>query len=70
MAYFLKQSTYSKGLYLQIYESYHDKKTKTSRHRCYKSLGYVNNLITDTISDPVSYYKEEVKKLNANKKKN
>ncbi|MDY4823125.1 MAG: IS1634 family transposase [Candidatus Onthovivens sp.] len=69
MAYFLKQSTYSKGLYLQIYESYHDKKTKTSRHRCYKSLGYVNNLITDKISDPVSYYKEEVKKLNANKNK-
>ena len=28
MAYFLKQSHYPKGLYLQIYESYHDKKQK------------------------------------------
>lgn len=64
MAYFLKQSITSKGLYLQIYESYHDKKTKSSRHKCYKSLGYVNDLISDKIHDPISYYKEEVKKLN------
>ena len=64
MAYFLKQSKTSKGLYLQIYESFHDKKTKSSRHKCYKSLGYVDDLTSDKIPDPVSYYKEEVRKLN------
>ena len=69
MAYFLKQSNTSKGLYLQIYESYHDKKTKTSRHKCYKSIGYVKDLISDKIPDPVAYYKEEVKKLNNKRNK-
>ena len=64
MAYFLKRSITPKGLYLQIYESFHDKKTKSSRHRCHKSLGYVNDLINDEIPDPISYYKEEVKRLN------
>ena len=69
MAYFLKKSTFSRGLYLQIYESYHDKKTKTSRHKCFKKLGYVSDLVSDKIPDPVSYYKEEVKKLNAKRNK-
>ena len=69
VAYFLKKSTFSRGLYLQIYESYHDKKTKTSRHKCFKKLGYVSDLVSDKIPDPVSYYKEEVKKLNAKRKK-
>ena len=69
MAYFLKQSTYSRGLYLQIYESYHDKNTKTSRHKCYKKLGYVSDLINDKVSDPVSYYKNEAKKLNDKRNK-
>ena len=69
MAYFLKKSTFSRGLYLQIYESYHDKKTKTSRHKCYKKLGYVSDLVSDKIPDPVAYYKEEVRKLNAKRNK-
>lgn len=69
VAYFLKQSKFSRGLYLQIYESYHDKKTKTSRHKCFKKLGYVSDLVSDKIPDPVSYYKEEVKKLNAKRNK-
>ena len=69
MAYFLKQSHYSKGLYLQIYESFHDKKTQSSRHKCYKSLGYVHDLISDKIPDPIAYYKEEVKKLNNKRNK-
>ena len=69
VAYFLKKSTFSRGLYLQIYESYHDKRTKTSRHKCFKKLGYVSDLVSDKIPDPVSYYKEEVKKLNAKRNK-
>lgn len=69
VAYFLKKSTFSRGLYLQIYESYHDKNTKTSRHKCYKKLGYVSDLASDKIPDPVAYYKEEVRKLNAKRNK-
>lgn len=68
MAYFLKKSTYTRGLYLQIYESYFDKKTKTSRHKCYKKLGYVIDLKSEKITDPVAFYKKEVEKLN--KKRN
>ena len=64
MAYFLKKSTYTRGLYLQIYESYFDKKTKTSRHKCYKKLGYVIDLKSEKITDPVAFYRNEVEKLN------
>ena len=69
MAYFLKITNQPKGKYLQIYESYYDKKKKMSRHLCYKKLGYEDNLKTTIIKDPISYYKEEVKKLNFKQKK-
>lgn len=64
MAYFLKKTTYSKGLYLQIYESYYDKKSKVSRHKCFKKLGYVKDLTNDKIKDPIDYYNKEVITLN------
>lgn len=64
MAYFLKKSNYKKGTYLQIYESFYDPERKGSAHRSYKALGYVHELQAKGIDDPVSYYKEEVAKLN------
>lgn len=64
MAYFLKKSNLKKGIYLQIYESFYDPERKGSAHRSYKALGYVNELIAKGIDDPVSFYKDEVKKLN------
>lgn len=64
MAYFLKKSNLKKGLYLQIYESFYDSNKKNTSHKSFKPLGYVEELITSGISDPVTYYSEEVKKLN------
>ncbi len=64
MAYFLKQSHLKKGIYLQIYFSYRDKEKKQTRHLCYKTLGYLQNLIDSGIEDPIAYYSKEVQKLN------
>lgn len=64
MAYFLKKSNYKKGTYLQIYESFYDPERKGSAHRSYKALGYVHELQAKGIDDPISYYKDEVAKLN------
>lgn len=64
MAYFLKKSNYKKGTYLQIYESFYDPERKSGAHRSYKALGYVHELQAKGIEDPITYYKEEVVKLN------
>lgn len=68
MSYFLKQTKNKKGTYLQIYESYYDPERKGGAHRSYKPLGYVHELQQKGVSDPIAYYKEEVAKLNAEKK--
>ena len=64
MAYFLKKSNLKKGTYLQIYKSFYDSERKGAAHRSYKALGYVNELIDKGIEDPISFYKDEVSKLN------
>lgn len=64
MAYFLKKSNYKKGTYLQIYESFYDPERKGGAHRSYKALGYVHELQAKGIEDPVTFYQEEVIKLN------
>lgn len=64
MAYFLKKSNLKKGIYLQIYESFYDPERKGGAHRSYKALGYVHELMKNGIDDPISFYKEEVTKLN------
>ena len=64
MAYFLKKSNYKKGTYLQIYESFYDPERKGGAHRSYKAIGYVHELQAKGIDDPISFYKEEVIKLN------
>ena len=65
MIYFLKKTTPSKkGLYLQIYINYYDPVTKGKKTKSYKSLGYVSDLIQNGIEDPVSYYTEEIKRMN------
>jgi len=64
MSYFLKQSKLKKGLYLQIYEGYHDPKRKHSVNRSVLSLGYLEDLISEEMPDPISYYKAKVKKMN------
>lgn len=64
MAYFLKISHIKKGTYLQIYESFRDKERKCSAQKCFKSLGYLDDLISSGIDDPISFYKNEVFKMN------
>ena len=64
MAYFLKKTNNKKGTYLQIYESYYDPERKAGAHRSYKPIGYVHQLQTEGIDDPIAFYKDEVQKLN------
>lgn len=64
MHYILKKSTPSKkGLYLQIYiNDYVPGKGKVQRS--YKALGYLSDLTSESCPDPITYYTEEVKRLN------
>ena len=70
MSYFLKKTKNKKGTYLQIYESYYDPERKCGAHRSYKPVGYVHELIDKGIDDPVSFYSDEIKKLNNEYKEN
>ena len=64
MAYFLKKTNNKKGTYLQIYSSFYDPERGHTAHKAYKPLGYVHELQEKGIADPISFYKEEVNKLN------
>ena len=64
MAYFLKKTTNKKGLYLQIYESFYDPERGHTAHKSFKPIGYVHELQAKGIEDPISFYQEEVVKLN------
>lgn len=69
MAYFLKKTNNKKGTYLQIYESYYDPERKGGAHRSYKPIGYLHELQASGIEDPISFFNEEVQKLNQEHKK-
>ena len=64
MAYFLRQEKKKKGTYLQMYDSYWDKEKKESRTKSVMAFGYVEELISDELPDPVAYYKDFVTKKN------
>lgn len=64
MAYFLKKTINKKGTYLQIYSSFYDPERGHTAHKSYKPIGYVYELQAKGIDDPVSFYKEEVIRLN------
>ncbi|MGI6608318.1 MAG: IS1634 family transposase [Erysipelotrichaceae bacterium] len=68
MAYFLRQDKKKNGIYLQVYESYWDKDLKESRNRSIKAFGYVHELISDEITDPVTHFKEVVNQMNEKRK--
>lgn len=69
MSYFLKQSKLQNGIYLQIYEGRYDPKKKNAVNRCYKKLGYLENLKSEKIPDPIKYYRDYVEKLNKDQRK-
>ena len=60
MGYFLRKDNKKNGIYLQMYETYWDKDRKQPRSKCIKSFGYVDDLKSDAIPDPLTYYKEYV----------
>ena len=62
MAYFLRQEKKKKGIYLQMYDSYWDKDRKQPRSKSVEAFGYVHELISDSIPDPIAYYKNYVKR--------
>ena len=64
MAYFLKKTNNKKGTYLQIYSSFYDPQRGHTAHKAYKPIGYVHELQAKGIEDPISFYKEEVNRLN------
>ena len=47
-----------------MYESHWDKEKKQPRSKNIESFGYVSDLISDEIPDPVSYYQKYVEKKN------
>ena len=68
MAYFLKKSTQQGRSYLAIYESFYSPEVNGTKHRCFKSLGNIEVLKKSGIEDPVSFYQNEVDKLNEQRK--
>ena len=64
MAYYLRQTKKKKGIYLQVYESKWDKDLKQPRSKSIEAIGYVDELTSDEIPDPIAYYKEYVDKMN------
>lgn len=64
MAYFLKKTNNKKGTYLQIYSSFYDPERGHTAHKSYKPIGYVHELQAKGIDDPISFYKDEVTRLN------
>jgi hypothetical protein len=49
-----------------MFENYWDKQLKQPRAKCVEFFGYVGELISDGIPDPVEYYKDYVKTMNEN----
>ena len=67
MAYYLRIDKKTKGNYLQIYETFRIKGTKDVKSKCFETLGYEEDLITDKISDPINYYQQYAATLNKEK---
>lgn len=68
MAYFLKKTKQQNRLYLAIYESFYSPEVNGTKHRCFKSLGNIESIKANGIADPISFYSDEVKKLNEQRK--
>lgn len=64
MAYYLRKENKKKGTYLQMYESHWDKEKKQPRSKSVMAFGYVHELISDEIPDPIAYYTDFVAKKN------
>lgn len=68
MAYFLRQDKKKKGIYLQMYDTYWDKEKKQPRSKSIEAFGYVDDLISDEMPDPVAHYEKYVSEKNSERK--
>ena len=68
MAYFLKKATLKGRTYISICESFYQASKKGTAHKTYKSLGSVETWREKGISDPISYFQQEVDSLNQQRK--
>ena len=64
MAYYLRLDHKKRGTYLQMYDKYWDKEKKQARSKSIQAFGYLEDLISDEMPDPVAYYKEFVNRKN------
>lgn len=64
MAYYLRKEKKKKGVYLQMYESHWDKEKKQPRSKSVMAFGYVQDLISAGIPDPIAYYTDFVARKN------
>ena len=64
MAFFLRQIKRKNDTYLCVYETYRDRNKKTVVNKYVKSFGSIEKLKSDKIQDPLTYFKEEVNKMN------
>lgn len=64
MAYYLRLDHKKRGTYLQMYDRYWDREKKQARSKSIQAFGYLEDLISDELPDPVAYYKEFVKRKN------
>ena len=64
MSYYLRIRTTNKGKYLAIYDSGRVKGISHNKSKVYKTLGYEDALKTPEMPDPITYYREECKRLN------
>lgn len=64
MAYYLRKENKKKGIYLQMYESHWDKEKRQPRSKSVMAFGYVQDIISDEIPDPIAYYTDFVAEKN------
>ena len=64
MAYLLRKTQKEKGLYLQIYFNSFDKEYGYVRSKCYKSLGYEEELKEKGQEDPIADANRLIAELN------
>ena len=64
MSYYLRKDKKKRGIYLQMYDRYWDKEKKQARSKSIQAFGYLEDLISDEMPDPVAYYEEYVRRKN------
>lgn len=60
MTYILRQDKKKKGIYLQMYDRFWDRDLKQARYNHIQSFGYVEELKSDIIPDPIAYFQAYV----------